>query len=185
MEPGDHSPGGPGSADPLGRESIDALRNRVVRSVRRQCPGWLAHQADDIVQNVLAQLVKKLRKSETNPGISAMYVEKAAYGATVDAIRRLSRRRESPAESDSLENTRSSAAGPDGLVAALEIGRGIRDCLAGLIPPRRLGVTLYLQGCTVPEIAERRRWKFKRAHNLVYRGLADLRRCLETKGLAP
>lgn len=180
------NPGDPAaSTSPLARESVDTLRHRVVRAVRRQCPGWLAHQADDIVQNVLAQLVKKLRQGETNPGLSAMYVEKAAYGATVDEMRRLSRRRESQADTVSLERAHSSAAGPEGLVAALEIGRGIRDCLTGLIPPRRMGVTLYLQGCTVPEIAKRRRWKFKRAHNLVYRGLADLRRCLETKGLAP
>jgi len=173
------------SSGTLGRESVESLRHRVVRAVRRHCPGWLAHQADDIVQNVLAQLVKKLRKSETNQGFSAIYVEKAAYGATVDAIRRLSRRQESPADTDSLERAHSPAAGPEGLVASLEIGQGIRDCLTRLVPPRRLGVTLYLQGCTVPEIAERRRWNFKRAHNLVYRGLADLRRCLETKGLAP
>jgi RNA polymerase sigma-70 factor (ECF subfamily) len=171
--------------DALAPDVVETLRHRVVRAVRRNCPAWLTHQAEDIVQNVLVQLVGKLRRSETNPGLSAMYVEKAAYGATVDAIRKLSRRRENPSDADSLERSGSKAAGPDRRVRALEIGQGIRDCLTGLVPPRRLGVTLYLQGCSVAEVAERRRWNFKRAQNLVYRGLADLRRCLENKGLAP
>jgi len=176
-----------GKSDGAGSIEVEILQRRIVYAVRRNCPSWLTHQAEDIVQNVLTQLVRKLKKSETNPGLSTIYVEKAAYGATVDAIRKLSRRRAriSDADPDSVERSPSPSAGPDILVHAREIGEGIRDCLRGLIPPRRLAVTLYLQGCPVAEVAERRRWVFKRAHNLVYRALADLRQCLESKGLAP
>jgi RNA polymerase sigma-70 factor (ECF subfamily) len=46
-------------------------------------------------------------------------------------------------------------------------------------------VTLYLQGHTVPETARVLDWPAKRADNLVYRGLADLRQCLLAKGLRP
>ena len=35
-----------------------------------------------------------------------------------------------------------------------------------------------------PEVASILKWRAKTAENLVYRGLADLRRCLATKGLA-
>jgi len=114
-----------------------------------------------------------------------MYVEKAAYGATVDEIRRYSRRRETTAEADVVETARSRAAGPERAVRAREIGRGIVDCLKTIVPPRRLAVILHLEGCGIEEIAERRRWNHKRAKNLVYRGLADLRRCLEAKRLWP
>jgi RNA polymerase sigma-70 factor (ECF subfamily) len=165
---------------------MEALRRRVVRAVRRACPTWLAGQAEDIVQNVLAQLMTRTGWSETDPGFSAIYLEKAAYGATVDEIRRLGRRKENPvAEVETMDRAPSPTAGPDRQAASREVGEGIRQCLTGLILPRRLAVTLYLQGCAVREIAERRRWTFKRAHNLVYRGLGDLRTCLERKGLAP
>ena len=86
---------------------------------------------------------------------------------------------------EEMESAPSPAAGPEQRACAAEIGDGIRDCLNRLALPRRLAVTLYLQGCAVKEIASRREWTFKRAHNLVYRGLADLRACLATKGLAP
>jgi RNA polymerase sigma-70 factor, ECF subfamily len=46
-------------------------------------------------------------------------------------------------------------------------------------------VTLYLQGHTVPETARILGWDAKRAENLVYRGLADLRQCLMGKGHRP
>ena len=50
---------------------------------------------------------------------------------------------------------------------------------------RRLAVTLYLQGHTVPEAARILGWAAKRTENLVYRGLADLRQCLLGKGHTP
>jgi RNA polymerase sigma-70 factor (ECF subfamily) len=43
---------------------------------------------------------------------------------------------------------------------------------------------MYLHGHSVAEVAALLGWRFKKAENLVYRGLADLRRCLATKGLS-
>ena len=54
-----------------------------------------------------------------------------------------------------------------------------------LVLPRRLAVTLHLQGHTVPEAGSLLGWNAKRAENLVYRGLADLRDCLAGKGVRP
>jgi RNA polymerase sigma-70 factor (ECF subfamily) len=50
---------------------------------------------------------------------------------------------------------------------------------------RRLAVTLYLHGHSVPDAARILDWSAKRTENLVYRGLADLRECLLSKGLRP
>ena len=74
---------------------------------------------------------------------------------------------------------------PEHRAASSEIGRGIVDCLTRLIRPRRLAVTLYLHGCTVPEAAGRLGWPLRKTESLVYRGLADMRACLERKGLEP
>ena len=44
---------------------------------------------------------------------------------------------------------------------------------------------LHLQGHSVPDAARLLGWPAKRTENLVYRGLADLRRCLIAKGHTP
>jgi len=171
----------------LGRDDrIDDLTRRVVAAVRRNCPPWLGTQTEDIAQNVLLKLVKYREKHDGKPTFSSVYVEKAASGAVVDEIRRVCRRREGamsdPEESERME---SGAPGPERDSSSREIGLGIVDCLNRLIEPRRVAVTLYLNGCTVPEASGRLRWSLRRTESLVYRGLADLRRCLERKGLRP
>jgi RNA polymerase sigma-70 factor (ECF subfamily) len=167
------------------RDELQALCRKVFAAVRRACPPWLDSHADDIVQNVLIQLLGKMR-GETNVAFNSIYLTKAAYGATVDEIRRVTRRRESAMTDEHvIERIATDEESPERRVEAEQIGLGIQDCLGRLAWPRRAAVTLWLQGCTVPEIADRRQWPFKRAHNLVYRGLANLRTCLETKGLTP
>ncbi len=168
-------------------ERLEVLRRRVAAAVRRVCPPWLALQADDIVQNVLLRLAGSTAEGEEERQFSSIYLEKAAYGATVDEIRRACRRREVPLPEDEGDGdlAPATAADPERSAASTEIGRGIRDCLRGLPRPRKLAVTLYLQGCSVPESAQRLGWSPKRTENLVYRGLADLRFCLSRKGLTP
>jgi RNA polymerase sigma-70 factor (ECF subfamily) len=162
------------------------LRRRITSAVRRSCPSWLGSQAEDIVQNVLVRLVQAEKKSEGDSGYSAMYLEKAAHGATVDEIRRRCRRKEQAIEDPRImEVARDPGADPERHTAGVDIGQAIRECMTRLVKPRRLAVTLYLQGCTVPETGRRRGWTTKRAENLVYRGLADLRQCLERRGLNP
>ncbi len=184
--PGD--PGGrtsPPHLDAAAEERIQALRQRIVAAVRRVCPPWLARQADDIVQEVLIRLTTG-PKAEGERVFTSMYLTKAAYGATVDEIRRCCRRREVPLpEGEAAAEIASvTAPDPEREAAAAETGRGIQACLQAMLGPRRLAVTLYLQGCSVPEAARRLGWTAKRTENLVYRGLADLRDCLSRKGLA-
>lgn len=165
------------------REHVDDLRRRVVRAVRRNCPAWLAAQAEDIVQNVLLKLLKTSRKAEGNKRFSAVYLEKSVYGAVVDEIRRACRRKEKPVEDEQvIEQVIAPGEGPEQDVRSNEIARAIQRCLLRLVVPRRLAVTLYLQGCTVPETALHLSWTAKKAENLVYRGLADMRSCLQRRG---
>ena len=169
----------------MNEEPIEEIRRRLTRAVHRVCPRWLAAHAEDIVQTAMVRVLSAARgRGEGNPDLSSLYLEKTAYSALVDEIRRQRRRRE---ESD--EGTLAAAGGrshgdPDSVVAAREVASGLRACLANLRASRRLAVTLHLQGHSVPEVAAILQWRTKRAENLVYRGLADLRRCLSMKGLA-
>jgi len=184
MRPNSRNGKGEGSLPTV--ENIEVIRKRAEAAVRRTCPDWLSRQAEDIVQNVILQFLSADKKSEGKKRYSAIYVEKAVFGATMDQIRHLYRRKEKPVEElDLLEQADDRQAGPEKKAAAGEIGSGIRDCLAGLARNRRLAVILYLQGCTVPKAAQHLMWTLKKTENLVYRGLSDLRGCLAGKGIEP
>ena len=189
MQSGDRGePFGSGAGptdDPEGRE-LEQLRRRVTAAVRRHCPAWLAGHAEDIVQNTVLKLYKSMTGSDGKRTFSSVYVEKSVCGAVVDEIRRACRRKESPVdEPATMDRIATPDTTPERNAASREIARGILDCLARLIRPRRLAVTLYLYGCTVPEAAGRLGWPLRKTESLVYRGLADLRGCLGQKGLRP
>ena len=172
--------------DPLSDEDLTRLRARLARAVSRVCPPWLSAQAEDIVQAALMRVMEIVRDREGNEGLNSSYLWKTAYSATVDEIRRQRRRREVPLEDAAVEATAASPRpDPEEARAGQEIGRELQDCLRRLVEPRRLAVVLHLQGHTGPESARLLGWSEKRVENLIYRGLADLRRCLEEKGLRP
>ncbi len=165
---------------------LTELRRRISQAVFRVCPGWLSSHAEDIVQTAIMRVLDAAgKRGEEKPDLSAVYLERAAYSATVDEIRKHRRRRENPVTDErSIQRGATDRADPEMLAASREIAAGIGHCLSGLPSLRRLAVTLHLQGHSVSEVAAILRWRFKRAENLVYRGLADLRRCLTLKGLA-
>jgi len=170
---------------PLDEEEIKFLVGRVRNAVRRSCPPYLASQAEDIAQEVLLQLLRRLRRSEENITFSSMYLLKAAHGATVDEIRRRSRRAERNASEGEMNGHAHESPDPEREAYGRSLGREIRSCLERLIDSRRVAVTLHLLGCTVSEIAERLQCPEKSADNRVYRGMKNLRECLEAKGLTP
>lgn len=154
-----------------------------MRAVARVCPPWMADRADDLVQVALLRVYEVLRRSEGKAELSSFYLRKAAYSAVVDEIRRLRWRQEVPLEERTETYLEAPGPDPEDICADREMGRAIRDCLGRLVRPRRLAVTLNLQGYRVAEAARLLGWSAKKAENLVYRGLADLRSCLEAKGM--
>jgi RNA polymerase sigma-70 factor (ECF subfamily) len=166
-------------------EAMEALVRRVRAAVRRSCPPYLAAQAEDIAQEVLIQLLRKLESTEGNADFSSIYLVKAAHGATVDEIRRRSRRREHTGRDEEMIENPSQWPDPEQRTLARSLGREIRRCLETIAPSRRVAVTLHLLGCPVPEVSQRLGCSEKSADNRVYRGMKDLRKCLEAKGLKP
>ncbi len=167
-------------------EECDRLRAELERAVQRVCPRWLSDGSEDLVQVAMMKVMEIQRKSEGNREFNVSYLWKVAYSALVDEIRRHRRRREEPLEEDGWDGGPATVSpGPDRHTAAREVAKGIGECLTSLVRPRRLAVVLYLQGHSVPEAAQLLSWGSKRTENLVYRGLADLRECLDRKGLKP
>jgi RNA polymerase sigma-70 factor (ECF subfamily) len=167
-------------------EDYARLRADVARTVARVCPPWLAGSSDDLVQAVLLRVMAVRGRREGNAELSTFYLRKAAHSALVDEIRRWRRRREVALDGEGEEAVPVSGhPDPERLSAGRQLGRAIRGCLQTLARPRRLAVVLNLQGHSVPEISRLLNWTAKRAENLVYRGLSDLRLCLERQGIAP
>jgi RNA polymerase sigma-70 factor, ECF subfamily len=166
---------------------LEGLRRDLKRAVAQTCPRWMTDRSEDIIQVAMMRILDIYRKREGNAELSSFYLRKAAYSAVVDEIRRLRRRQEVPLENESSEVVYEPVAespDPERNAAARQTGAAIRDCLGRLVRPRQLAVTLNLQGHSVPEIGKLLGWTTKKAENLVYRGMADLRGCLHAKGVS-
>lgn len=173
-----------GSRD--GAEDFTSLRARLVVAVRAVCPCWLSGHREDIVQMAMMAVLRQQGKGEGKRQFPLSYLRKVAYTAMVDEIRRRRSRGEVPLENADEEHAIvEDRADPEGQAVASEIAVGVRACLEQLVSPRRTAVTLHLLGYKVPQIAEKMGWDPKRADNLVYRGMENLRECLRAKGLQP
>ena len=164
--------------------TIQELRARLAAAVRRTCPIWLLPSAEDIVQSALMRVLGAVKKREGELDLSALYLEKAAYCATMNEIRRHRRRHEEQATEEQMLQVAAARDDPETSAEAGEITRALSRCLTVLVDSRRRAVTLHLLGHTIPETGALLGWSAKRAENLVCRGLVDLRRCLTAKGLA-
>lgn len=163
------------------------LRERLVRVVGRSCPAWLRSRADDVVQAALLRIHKKAEDGLELESLGSAYLSRVAYTCLVDEIRYQRRRRalETDSADDAAVVLGDEREDPEERAASLELGRAIKACLALLAKSRSLAVALYLEGSGAVEVALRLGWKRKQADNAVYRGLADMRRCLTEKGVAP
>lgn len=173
----------PEAAGPLDDEDATLLLEQLHRAVAYVCPRWHPVERDDVVQSAIIRVLELRRRNPERTDLSFAYLRKVVYSAFIDEVRRRQRRGEVELEPESEPAVVSRNPGPERRSAGRETGAAIRDCLAALIRPRRLAVTLHLQGHTVPEIARLLGWQAKRAENLVYRGVADLRKCLAAKGV--
>lgn len=164
----------------------ERIRAQLARSVARTCPRSLAHMREDIVQNAMLRVLEIQRRGELNPSPPASYLWKVAYTATIDEIRRVRRRSEEALEKMEPGAARRSTSDTSAEERAMwDLGRTVRGCLASMQERRRLVVGLHLLGHELSECARLSGWTFNQVRNLLYRGLADLRRCLASKGVTP
>lgn len=154
----------------------------LARFVRAACPPWLRYQLDDLTQMAAIKIIRGAEQPPYGPA----FLRRVAYSIVIDELRRLRRNREvqmSPSLPDRIAN--SNDLSPETRARGAEVGAELVKCVEQLIPSRRRAVVLYLQDLDVPEIARRLQVPRKKASNLVYRGLADLRELLSQRGIEP
>jgi RNA polymerase sigma-70 factor (ECF subfamily) len=145
----------------------------------------LSADADDIVQVALLRIMRIREHREGDAPPPASYLRKVAFSAMIDEIRRRRRRLESAVPDHDPDATAHRGHDPEQDAMAAQIAERLRRCLAALDRPRRIAVTLRLQGHGVSEAARLVGWDYKRMENLVHRGLAEMRKCLTAAGLKP
>lgn len=178
----------PGEGDPWCRPApdLESLRERLAAAVARVCPHWLRDQREDLVQTALVRIMEIMRREEKEGSFNATYLWRTAYSVTLDEIRRARWKREVPLEDEpGGASAPGRRADPERVAALRETGEGVRACLRGLLPPRRRAVLLHFLGYAPRDAAVILGKSARQISNLIYRGLGDLRRCLERKGLAP
>jgi RNA polymerase sigma-70 factor (ECF subfamily) len=168
----DPLPGGT-EVQPRNAEAWARTCRILASAVRRHCPSDLSSMREDLVQIAILKLVEN-RAHEENSEPRASYLRKIAFTVVIDELRR---RKRGAAYRQQAVNLELETVSP-------EVGLAIRQCLQRLSADRRVVVALYLQGSRLAETARALGWVEKRAENLLYRGLQELRLCLGPGGLA-
>ncbi len=180
----------PTGSAPLSEEEAARLRRRLERAVASVCPSSLADGSEDLVQDAMLKVMRIISERPAGTELNATYLWRTAYCALVDQLRALRRRAEVPLGDDEDESGPaltlvSSEPGPARSGTSAEIRRALAHCLGRLVESRRLAVILHLQGETAAEAGSLLGWGTKKVYNLTFRGLEDLRRCLEGQGVEP
>lgn len=157
----------------------------IRRSARRH--GLRGDEVDEVVQEIRVRMWKSLGTAELIRRAKASYVYRAAISASIDLIRRRRARRHEAQSlgDDGSDDAPESRHRADAALDEDDVARMVHRALALLAEPRRAVVRMHLAGYDRYEIAELLGWSEPKTRNLLYRGLADLRRILESWGIGP
>lgn len=164
------------NATMLGEDS--AFYHRLLRelgiAVAQRLPGQSVEVREEIVQMATVKIWRMLERGKKKKSdLSRTYLRRVAYSVFIDLVRK--RHDEEPFEPNVHDIRAPETAGPEAKAAGRELGRRISAALGRLETSRRRAVVLHLQGHSVRETAKILGWSYKKAENLVYRGLAQVR----------
>ena len=166
-------------------EAVIARFATMVRSVGAR-HRLSERDLDEVLQEVRIRLWRADPRGEQIGSIGASYVYRTAVSAALDLLRR--RRAYAADSTDSVDLHSDRLAAPHQASADAEM-RELSDRILGAVntlhASRRAVVRMYLSGYEREEIAELLGWTEAKTRNLLYRGLADLRRKLAEMGIAP
>jgi len=176
--------GGDGSSGKLDFDQLwQALAPHVRAAVSRHRSRDVALAADDLMQEVRIRLWK-VYSGDRNSRLKTSYYYRVVNSAIVDSLRSHrgtlahSVRSESDAGEDEpalIERIGGEEPGPDRVFDEQHRKARLLQAIRQLPADRGRAVTLYLQGFSVPEIAELLGCDQNRAHNLAYRGVRALK----------
>lgn len=173
--------GGPSDRPRQFETLVEGFGRLVAQAVRRVAGRAAGNDLDDIQQDVMLALWKRLSREQSieHP---ASYLYTAAVREAVRAVDRLRRRAEDPLGPATFELR----VEPDAerAVEEREQQAVLAAALDTLAPDRARAVRGHLAGLTVDEVMQLYGWSYQRTRNLVARGMADLKAALHARGVA-
>lgn len=169
-------------------ENLDwtRIQNLLNQISRRICPSWPIEKRQDFVQLALLKVMELEHRRPGQTIWTPIYLSRLVRSLLIDEIRRCSRRPEEQLDETIAEGIPAAeTTDPERACLGQELGRALRKGLAALSPARREACLLHLSGYDSREIATRLGWQNKKVENAIYRGLADLRASLATRGFVP
>lgn len=171
--------------DALIRQYDRLIRAIVARAGRRmglRRDSFL--EREDIEQEVRLDLWKQIARGQTID-FPATYIYRATIRETLRVLRRNVSREFEPIDEDSQAEHLKEVGDPFQALSAKEELREIVLGLRSLTPERRDAVRAHLEGFQFHEIMLMYGWSYQKARNLIARGMADLRKCLNGNGATP
>ncbi len=160
----------------------------VRRTVEQLCRRWPAEARDDILQDAMVRVLQAADRRDPD-ALPRAYLQRVVYSAMIDEVRRRRRRNETSLEDDASADPDVAARldrsrrGPEEAAILAKVGDSIFECIRRLKPDRRAALLLHLRGYSAAESANLLGCNVKKVRNLICRGKADLRTCLEQRGL--
>lgn len=154
---------------------------RVRAQIARHDLGRHGIDAADVEQEVNIRLWQTLER-DPNAALPASYIQKTVMSVRIDAVRRAEARPADPMPEGHEEHWESDAPSPAARASEAHWAGVLRGLIADLPERRQRPLKLYLQGFTVPEVADLCGLTFDAARKLVYRGLDEVKSHLRAQG---
>jgi RNA polymerase sigma-70 factor (ECF subfamily) len=161
--------------------------DRLIRAIVSRCGRRMGLrrdsflEKDDIEQEVRLDLWKQIARGQIIE-FPATYIYRATIRETIRVLRRNISREMAPIEGDSRAEQVKDVGDPYQTLAAKEELRAIVLGLRSLTAERQSAVRAHLAGFQFQEIMIMYGWTYQKARNLIARGMADLRKCLNGNG---
>jgi RNA polymerase sigma factor (sigma-70 family) len=155
------------------------LLERLQRLAPRVLAQWCRQDREDLVQEAALRLIR-LATARDPGALGTGYLVRTLRSVAIDEVRRRARRL---LASDVEPLADAGTTDPEQLVMARRLRRRVDLALVRVSESRRCPVQLYLAGFSIVECADHMGIRAKQAENLVYRGLTQLRRELQPRGL--
>jgi len=155
------------------QEIFDRYFSNIQYHIRKYNPEMYGMQAEDLLQEVKIRLWKALAKNSKKQIYSA-YVTQVVNSVIIDQIRRVRRHEKNI---NALKEDEMSGGGMEWSYALPNAV--IAPAVEGLLQSRRRIVRLFLMDYSTREISELLNFSDKKVHNLLYRGLRDLKGALK------
>lgn len=166
-------------------EELEAILERFSASIRASILKFGLEQKgidpEDVYQDIRLKIIKKIfsAKKIRSP---ASYINSVVHSTLMDCLRK-SRAQEEIFQVERLERLRQAEGQKEPQVGDTFARRAIGEAVDSLIPSRKKALKMFLLNMTVEEIARSLNWTPIKTRTLIYRGLDDIKRKLNKRGI--